>query len=92
MDQLKFRATLAEEGFDEVELRTMTPNLCNGAHSHQFDVRALMVEGELTLGSEGRQQTYTAGEIFSMATGCHHTEQFGPQGATYLVGRRRTRA
>jgi hypothetical protein len=32
--------------------------------------------------------TFGPGEIFAMAAGCEHTEWFGPEGATYLVGRK----
>jgi quercetin dioxygenase-like cupin family protein len=88
VDQARFSAELARDGFDEVETRTMTPNLYNPAHSHAFEVRALMLAGELTLAWEDQQQTFKAGEIFRMAAGREHTEWFGPEGATYLVGRK----
>jgi quercetin dioxygenase-like cupin family protein len=48
-----------------------------------------MIDGELTLSAQGKPTTYRAGEVFTLAAGCEHVEQFGPQGATYLVGRRR---
>lgn len=88
MNQAEFRAQLARDGFDEVETRTMAPNLYNPAHSHPFEVRALMLSGELTLDWKNEQRTFGAGEVFTMAPGCEHTEWFGPEGATYLVGRK----
>jgi quercetin dioxygenase-like cupin family protein len=88
MDQTEFAARLAHDGFDEVETRTMAPNLYNPAHSHAFEVRALMLAGELTLDWADQQRTFKAGEIFTMAAGCEHTEWFGPEGAIYLVGRK----
>ena len=47
-----------------------------------------MLTGELTLAWEDQQHTFVPGEIFVMAAGCEHTEWFGPEGATYLVGRK----
>ena len=91
MNESEFRAALLKEGFDDIDVRTIEPNVHNKGHSHAFDVRALMIAGELTLSAQGKQATYRAGEIFTLAANCEHVEQFGPQGATYLVGRRHAR-
>ena len=91
MNESEFRAALASEGFDDIEVRTIAANVHNKTHSHAFDVRALMIAGELTLSAQGKPATYRAGEIFTLTAGCEHVEQFGPQGATYLVGRRHAR-
>ena len=91
MNESEFRAALVNEGFGDIEVRTVAANVHNQGHSHAFDVRALMLAGELTLSAQGTQATYRAGEIFSLPANCEHVEQFGPQGATYLVGRRHAR-
>jgi len=88
VNQAEFSTQLARDGFDDIETRTMAPNLYNAAHSHAFEVRALMLAGELTLDWEDKHHTFTAGEVFTMAAGCEHTEWFGVEGATYLVGRK----
>ena len=88
MDQTAFRSELARDGFDEVDTRSIAPDLYNPSHSHAFEVRALMLAGELTLAWADQQRTFKPGEIFTMAAGCEHTEWFGPEGATYLVGRK----
>jgi len=92
MNESEFRAGLAKDGFSDVEVRTIPANVYNKGHAHAFDVRALMMAGELTLTAQGKPTTYRAGEIFTLAANCEHVEQFGPQGATYLVGRRHTPA
>ena len=91
MNESEFRSALAKDGYSDVELRTIQPNVHNKGHAHAFDVRALMIAGELTLTAQGKPTTYRAGEIFTLAANCEHVEQFGPQGATYLVGRRHAR-
>lgn len=88
MNQLDFEAALRRDGYNEIDTRNQTPGLENAAHSHPFDVRALMLSGELTLGFDGRVQVCHAGDIFTMKAGCEHTEKFGPEGASYIAGRR----
>lgn len=83
-----FAAELAAEGFDAAELREYAPGVFNDTHSHPFAVKALMLEGELTLRCGGQSTTYHAGEVFTMAAGCEHAEQFGPVPTRYLVGRK----
>ncbi|HEU0203741.1 MAG TPA: AraC family ligand binding domain-containing protein [Burkholderiaceae bacterium] len=89
MDATAFTRELAELGFDEVLTRQWRPNQFVDTHSHPFEVRALVLEGELTLGCGGQSVTYGSGEIFTLNAHEPHTEQYGPQGATYLVGRKR---
>ena len=83
----QFTQELTRDGF-EVATRSMEPNLVNSTHAHPFEVRALMLSGELTLRSEGKTQVCRTGDVFTMQAGCAHDEHFGPEGATYLAGRR----
>jgi quercetin dioxygenase-like cupin family protein len=88
MDTQAFSAALERDGFSEISTRTQDALRENTAHSHPFEVRALMLEGELSLTFEGRTQLCRPGDVFTMKAGCEHAEKFGPQGATYLVGRK----
>jgi quercetin dioxygenase-like cupin family protein len=92
MNESEFKAALLQEGFDDIEVRTIAANVHNKEHAHAFDVRALLLAGELTLSAQGKHTTYRAGDIFTLAANCEHVEQFGAQGATYLVGRWHVRA
>lgn len=83
-----FRNALIADGYADIELRTMPAGTFNDRHSHDFDVRALMLEGELLLSWEGREHCFRPGEVFTMEAGCMHVERFGAAGARYLVGRR----
>jgi hypothetical protein len=89
MDSAAFAKELAALGFEEVLTRHWLPNQFIDTHTHPFEVRALVLEGELALGCDGQARTYRAGEIFTLKAGEPHTERYGPQGATYLVGRKR---
>jgi quercetin dioxygenase-like cupin family protein len=88
MDATTFEAALRQDGFTEVERKTVEPRLPSKPHSHPFDVRALVLDGEITLSSEGADRVYRAGDIFTMAAGCVHSETYGPNGLTYVIGRR----
>jgi quercetin dioxygenase-like cupin family protein len=84
-----FAALLRAEGFQEVETRDGTPGRVNPPHAHDYDVRALVHGGEITLTTGGASRTYRAGEEFTMTRGCEHAERIGEQGLRYTVGRRR---
>lgn len=89
MDTSVFTEELKRDGYADVSTRTQEPLIENGAHSHPFDVRALMLAGDLTLTYAGKTEVCRAGDVFTMQAGCEHSEKFGSAGATYLVGRRK---
>jgi quercetin dioxygenase-like cupin family protein len=76
------------EGYLEVETRQVRPNVSKPPHAHPFDARGLIVAGELTLTWEGQTHTFRVGETFDMPAGCMHSEQYGPEETTFLLGRR----
>ncbi len=87
-DLVTFETDLRQQGFVEIQTREMPADLHNARHAHPFEVRALMLGGELSLICDGETRSYLAGDVFTMAAGREHIEQFGPNGARYLVGRR----
>jgi quercetin dioxygenase-like cupin family protein len=87
MDRAGFEAELSRDGYEIVTV-TMQPHKLNGDHQHTFDARLLVIEGEMTVAREGDRQTYRPGQTFSMSAGCLHSELAGPEGATYVAGRR----
>jgi quercetin dioxygenase-like cupin family protein len=88
MDRTTFETELQAQGYAEVVDRRMDGNGVNPEHSHEFEAKLLILEGAMTIAAEGRERTYRAGDTFTMAAGCQHTEQAGPEGARYLAGRR----
>lgn len=87
MEQKDFEATLLRDGFS-ADIRLVAPDLSNPEHTQPYDVRGLVIEGDLTLITAEGSRTYRAGEVFAMAADHPHAERFGPQGARNLVGRR----
>ena len=88
MDRQAFETELKRDGYDEILTGTTQGPKHNAEHSHPYDVKAMVIDGAITLAWEGQTQTFRPGEIFIMARGCPHTETFGPEGAVTLVGRK----
>lgn len=87
MKDADFEFTLRRDGF-AVERRSMPPQMVVAEHAHPFDVRALVLNGEITLTVEGVEYAYREGDIFVLPAGHRHAEAVGPAGVDYLVGRR----
>jgi hypothetical protein len=56
-ERVEFETALREEGYLEVADRRMELNKTNPEHSHEFDARLLILEGEITITSEGQERT-----------------------------------
>ena len=88
MNRENFMQPLADGQFNEVLEKSLAADDHNAAHSHPFDVRALVTQGDITLTIDEVRTQYREGEIFTMVAGCTHAENVGSSGVTYLVGRR----
>ena len=90
MEREVFMKILATEGFEEAVTVTREPGGFLDLHAHPFEAKALILKGDLLLKVEGADQSYQAGQVFHLPAGKPHSEQYGPQGVEYLVGRRLT--
>lgn len=90
MNPAEFETRLHEDGFTEVVTIMMDPNETRPAHAHDYDVEALVLDGDITLTCDGETRTYRVGDTFGMAAGRPHAEIIGGSGVRYLVGRRRS--
>jgi len=84
----EFEAALKIDHYSEVLPITRAAGYAMNAHSHTFDARALITAGEFTLVVGGVPRTYGVGDIFQLPAGTLHEERSGPDGASYLAGRR----
>lgn len=83
-----FDAAAFALGFSTVLDRQWAPLTVVDTHSHPFDAKAMVTQGEmwLTVGSETRH--LMPGDGFELARDIPHAERYGPEGATYRVARR----
>ena len=88
MNRADFETELRAQGYREIVDRRMDAKTTNLEHSHEFDARLLVLEGEMTVVCDGEERTYRAGDTFAMTADRRHTERCGPEGVRYLAGRR----
>ena len=89
MDMAEFAVGLARDGYDDTETKSVPAGQVVPDHAHGFDLRALVLDGAMTIEVGGEATTYRPGEVFTMADGHEHSEVVGPEGVRFLVGRRR---
>jgi quercetin dioxygenase-like cupin family protein len=58
-------------------------------HCHDFDAKAFVLGGEITITRDNNPSIFRAGQCFEVPAGCMHAEQVGPEGVALLSGRRR---
>ncbi len=83
-----YEGQLRAQGFDEVLVREWHPLTIVDTHVHPFTAKALVVRGEMWLTVGGHTQHIREGGTFELEPNTPHSERYGPQGATYWVGRR----
>ncbi|MSO74306.1 MAG: cupin domain-containing protein [Alphaproteobacteria bacterium] len=88
MDTKAFEAALSREGYSQIETKGYAPGHQTAEHAHEFDVRALVLEGDITLRSMGEAKTYRPGDVFAIPAEQIHTETIGASGVRFLYGRR----
>jgi quercetin dioxygenase-like cupin family protein len=88
VERSKFEADVEASGY-AIAVVEFEPGTVNDYHSHSWDVRALVVDGDITLTINNKASTYTAGDQFQLEAGCEHHEIIGPNGVKFLAGRRR---
>jgi len=88
MNRQQFEARLKEDGYSEIEAKSLQARPANDHHGHPFAVRGLVLAGAFTVSQNNISKTYHAGEIFSVAAGDEHSEEVGPDGAEVVVGRK----
>lgn len=87
LERQNFEAELQRDGYEI--LTNTTPGVkVNPEHVHPYDVKAMVLQGALTLTRDGASRTYGPSETFAMPRGCLHSESYGPEGAVVLFGRK----
>jgi quercetin dioxygenase-like cupin family protein len=83
-----FTQLLRNEGFQELVTVERPANGMLDIHTHPFEAKALILSGEIRLQCGETSRTYAEGDLFHLQANEPHAEFYGPQGVTYLVGRK----
>ena len=84
----EFLSMLSEENFPEPTLVVREKSGFLDSHSHPFEVKALVIEGQIELVMDGVKRGYLPGDVFHLHHEQVHTERYGNQGVTYLASRK----
>ncbi|MBU3624899.1 cupin [Polynucleobacter sp. JS-Safj-400b-B2] len=88
MNTEQFLRLLQRDGFPEPVEVQQSPNGYLDEHEHPFEVRALVIEGSITIITNSQNAVYKAGEIFQLSFKKPHAESYGPEGVKYLASRK----
>ena len=79
---------LAALGFAPPVLVEREPNGFLDLHTHPFEARAFILEGEIELNCAGATTRYAPGTQFHLQNEEPHTERYGPGGVRYWSARK----
>ena len=85
------RRALEAEGFEVVSWRDPADRVYE-AHSHGEDERLCVLRGRIVLKIDGHDFALGPGDQLELPRGTVHSAQAGPDGALYLIARRRSDA
>ncbi len=88
VERARFEQELRALGY-ELSTVTRTAHGRLDVHTHPFEARALILAGEIRIQCAGQEEKlYRPGEVFHLEHEEPHSESYGPEGVTYLVGRK----
>lgn len=86
MNQRELEKKLREEGFLRVLVWQDHTNAFYPDHTHSGITAHIVLEGEITVTSEGITKTYKSADRFDVPAGAVHSAQIGPEGCRYIIG------
>lgn len=89
MNAEEFERQMIQDGFTRPVAGHYEAERFNASHAHPFEVRGLILRGEMTITPEaGVAARYRSGDVFVMPLSARHQERVGPEGCAYLWGKR----
>jgi quercetin dioxygenase-like cupin family protein len=88
MTKEQFLSMLVLDGFPEPILVEREADGFLDDHTHPFEVKALVVSGQIDLVVDGVRTSYISGELFHLLENQVHTERYGNNGVQYLASRK----
>ena len=86
MNEREWKKKLRQEGFGNIFVCRDHPNAYYPEHTHAGTTAHLVLEGEITITSEGTTSTFRTGERFDVPANAAHSAKIGPAGCRYMVG------
>jgi quercetin dioxygenase-like cupin family protein len=86
MNEKELQEKLREEGFSYTYIWEDAPNAFYPDHTHPNVTAHIILEGEMTVTSEGKTETYKAGQRFDIPAETIHSARMGPRGCRYIIG------
>ena len=94
MNEREWEKQLHHEGFGNIFVCRDRPNAYYPEHTHAGTTAHIVLEGEITITSEGISEgtsegttrTFRAGERFDVPANAVHSARIGPAGCRYMVG------
>lgn len=86
MKEEEIREKLIEEGFTNIYVWEDAPGAFYPDHTHPRVTAHVVLEGEITVTSEGKTNTYRKGDRFDVPAGTVHSARVGPSGCRYIIG------
>ncbi|MDF1791040.1 MAG: hypothetical protein P1U88_03975 [Thalassobaculaceae bacterium] len=74
--------------YTEILTRDAAPGADLDEHVHEWDVRALILDGAFFVATADGRSDCRTGDTVELSAGVPHTEGAGPKGARLLIGRR----
>ena len=85
-DEERYRKQLEAEGFSHAFVWQDGPGAFYSEHTHAGLTAHFILDGEMTLSTDGQSRTYRKGDRCDVPGGAVHSAKMGPQGCKYLVG------
>ena len=86
MNEKEWERRLREEGFSHVFVWRDEANVFYPDHTHAATTAHVILEGEMSLTTRGKRQTFRAGDRCDVPAHAVHAARMGPKGCKYLVG------
>lgn len=86
MNAREWEKQLCAEGFTHVFTWRDGPNAYYPDHMHTNLTAHIILDGQMTLASQGETRTYRAGDRCDVPAETVHSARMGPDGCKYMVG------
>ena len=86
MNEKELEEKLKSEGFSGIFIHTDRPGAYYPDHTHHGITAHIVLDGEITVTSEGKTETFAPGQRFDVPAGAVHSAEVGPSGCRYMIG------